>query len=61
MSRRQLNYWLNACQSVSANRIDELTFAFGRTQTDNEGRQKMQMIIERMRNLSLVSLIKENM
>lgn len=61
MSWRQLNYWLQACFSVSAMRIDEMTFAFGRIQTNKEGSQKMEAQLERTRSKLLVALIKEDM
>lgn len=62
MTWEQISYFFRACLSVSAVRIDEMTFAFARTQcSDRELKQKMEAQLEKIRNTSLVSLVRETL
>lgn len=58
MTSKQLTYFLNACVSVSAKNINDMTFAYGRIHADQETRTKMDSQLTKIENVLVTSLIK---
>lgn len=56
MTPKQMQYFFKACETVKANRIQELMFAYGRVQADKEGGEKMDASLKSMEGALIKAL-----
>lgn len=61
MTNKQMSYFLSACVTVSASRMNEQTFATSRLHADKETRKKMDAQLAKMENALVTALLKEEL